>query len=93
MDETYGKLGILGGGQLRRMLCLAMHHVSAPHIPVDQIAVFHQSIDGTLQSCLLVYILAAQHVRQLVFTHRLGQRQASVVLAARVVEVRMVKNA
>jgi hypothetical protein len=28
----------------------------------------------------------------LVFTHRLGQRQASVVLAARVVEVRMVKN-
>jgi hypothetical protein len=27
----------------------------------------------------------------LVFTHRLGQRQASVVLAARVVEVRMVK--
>jgi hypothetical protein len=38
------------------------------------------------------YILAAQHVRQLVFTHRLGQCQASVVLAARVVEVRMVKN-
>jgi hypothetical protein len=30
------------------------------------------------------YILAAQHVRQLVFTNRLGQRQASVVLAARV---------
>jgi hypothetical protein len=28
----------------------------------------------------------------LVFTYRLGQRQASVVLAARVVEVRMVKN-
>jgi hypothetical protein len=26
-----------------------------------------------------------------VFTHKLGQRQASVVLAARVVEVRMVK--
>jgi acetate kinase len=26
-----------------------------------------------------IYILAAQHVRQLVFTHRLGQRQASVV--------------
>jgi hypothetical protein len=41
----------------------------------------------------MYYILAAQHVRQLVFTHRLGQRQASVVLAARVVEVRMVKNA
>jgi hypothetical protein len=41
---------------------------------------------------LHVYILAAQHVRHLVFTHRLGQRQASVVLAARVVEVRMVKN-
>jgi hypothetical protein len=37
-------------------------------------------------------ILAAQHVRQLVFTHRLGKRQASVVLAARVVEVRMVKR-
>jgi hypothetical protein len=36
-----------------------------------------------------IYILAAQHVRQLVFTHRLGQRQASVVLAARVVEVRV----
>jgi hypothetical protein len=35
-----------------------------------------------------LYILAAQHFRQLVFTHRLGQRQASVVLAARVVEVR-----
>jgi hypothetical protein len=33
-----------------------------------------------------IYILAAQHVRQLVFTHRLGQRQASVVLAARVVQ-------
>jgi hypothetical protein len=30
-------------------------------------------------------LLAAQHVRQLVFTHMLGQRQASVVLAARVV--------
>jgi hypothetical protein len=30
-------------------------------------------------------LLAAQHVRQLVFTHKLGQRQASVVLAARVV--------
>jgi hypothetical protein len=29
-----------------------------------------------------LYILATQHVRQLVFTHRLGQRQASVVLAA-----------
>jgi hypothetical protein len=41
---------------------------------------------------LLLLLLAAQHVRQLVFTHRLGQRQASVVLAARVVEVRMVKN-
>jgi hypothetical protein len=27
-----------------------------------------------------IYILAAHHVRQLVFTHRLGQRQASVVL-------------
>jgi hypothetical protein len=36
-------------------------------------------------------LLAAQHVRQVVFTHRLGQRQASV-LAARVVEVRLVKN-
>jgi hypothetical protein len=38
----------------------------------------------------LIYILlllAAQHVRQVVFTHRLGQRQASV-LAARVVEVK-----
>jgi hypothetical protein len=39
-----------------------------------------------------ILLLAAQHVRQLVFTHKLGQRQASVVLAARVVEVRMVKN-
>jgi hypothetical protein len=38
---------------------------------------------------LLLLLLAAQHVRQLVFTHKLGQRQASVVLAARVVEVRM----
>jgi hypothetical protein len=28
-------------------------------------------------------LLAAQHDRQLVFTHRLGQRQALVVLAAR----------
>jgi hypothetical protein len=35
----------------------------------------------------LLLLLAAQHVRQLVFTHKLGQRQASVVLAARVVEV------
>jgi hypothetical protein len=41
---------------------------------------------------LYILLLAAQHVRQLVFTHKLGQRQASVVLAARVVEVRMVKN-
>jgi hypothetical protein len=41
---------------------------------------------------MYIYILAAQHVRQLVFTHRLGQCQASVVLAARVVEVRMVKK-
>jgi hypothetical protein len=39
-----------------------------------------------------IYISGYQHVRQLVFTHRLGQRQASVDLAARVVEVRMVKN-
>jgi hypothetical protein len=31
-------------------------------------------------------LLAAQHVRQVVFTHRLGQRQASV-MAARVVDV------
>jgi hypothetical protein len=38
-----------------------------------------------------IYILAAQHVQQVVFTHRLGQCQASV-LAARVVEVRLVKN-
>jgi hypothetical protein len=30
-------------------------------------------------------LLAAQHVRQLVFTHKLSQRQASVVLEARVV--------
>jgi hypothetical protein len=40
---------------------------------------------------LLLLLLAAQHVQQVVFTHRLGQRQASV-LAARVVEVRLVKN-
>jgi hypothetical protein len=33
----------------------------------------------------LLLLLAAQHVQQVVFTHRLGQRQASV-LAARVVE-------
>jgi hypothetical protein len=33
-----------------------------------------------LLDCSLEYILAAQHVRQLVFTHRLGQRQASVRL-------------
>jgi hypothetical protein len=46
-------------------------------------------LPGLLRYLLL---LAAQHVRQLVFTHKLGQRQASVVLAARVVEVRMVKN-
>jgi hypothetical protein len=45
-----------------------------------------------LVSGLIIYILAAQHVRQLVITHRLGQRQTSVVLAARVVEVRMMKN-
>jgi hypothetical protein len=37
-------------------------------------------------------LLAAQHVQQVVFTHRLGQRQAASVLAARVVEVRLVKN-
>jgi hypothetical protein len=42
--------------------------------------------------CLVLLLLAAQHVRQVVaFTHKLGQRQASV-LAARVVEVRLVKN-
>jgi hypothetical protein len=35
----------------------------------------------------LILLLAAEHVRQVVFTHRLGQRQASV-LAARVVEVK-----
>jgi hypothetical protein len=35
--------------------------------------------------------LCLECVRQVVFTHRLGQRQASV-LAARVVEVRLVKN-
>jgi hypothetical protein len=29
---------------------------------------------------LIKLLLAAQHVRQLVFTHKLGQRQASVVL-------------
>jgi hypothetical protein len=39
----------------------------------------------------LFILLAAQHVQQVVFTHRLGQHQASV-LAARVVEVRLVKN-
>jgi hypothetical protein len=39
---------------------------------------------------LLLLLLAAQHVQQVVFTHRLGQRQASV-LAARVVDVRLVK--
>jgi hypothetical protein len=30
-------------------------HVSALHIPLEQIAVFHQSTDGTMQSGLLVY--------------------------------------
>jgi hypothetical protein len=45
-----------------------------------------------IYSTHLLLLLAAQHVRQLVFTHRLGQRQASVVLVARVVEVRLVKN-
>jgi hypothetical protein len=39
--------------------------------------------------CVTQLLLAAQHVQQVVFTHRLGQRQASV-LAARVVEVRLV---
>jgi hypothetical protein len=38
----------------------------------------------------VILLLAAQHVQQVVFTHKLGQRQASV-LAARVVEVRLVK--
>jgi hypothetical protein len=42
---------------------------------------------GATHSILIMLLLAAQHVRQLVFTHKLGQRQASVVLAARVVEV------
>jgi hypothetical protein len=37
------------------------------------------------------YYKRLSSVRQEVFTHRLGQRQASV-LAARVVEVRLVKN-
>jgi hypothetical protein len=36
----------------------------------------------------ILLLLAAQHVQQVVFTHRLGQRQASV-LAAKVVEVRL----
>jgi hypothetical protein len=40
---------------------------------------------------MILLLLAAQHVQQVVFTHRLGQRQVSV-LAARVVEVRLVKN-
>jgi hypothetical protein len=37
-------------------------------------------------------LLAAQHVQQVVFTHRLGQRQASVLAARVAVEVRLVKN-
>jgi hypothetical protein len=42
------------------------------------------AVQGYMNETLL--LLAAQRVQQVVFTHRLGQRQASV-LAARVVEV------
>jgi hypothetical protein len=45
-----------------------------------------------LSLLILLLLLAAQHVRQLVFTHKLGQRQASVVLAARVVEVIIIND-
>jgi hypothetical protein len=51
-------------------------------------AVLHLHAASGRCSTLLV---AAQHLQQVVFTHRLGQRQASA-LAARVVEVRLVKN-
>jgi hypothetical protein len=63
--------------------------------PVETAAVELTGTHGrsfeALMLCYVMLLLAAQHVRQVVFTHRLGQRQASV-LAAKVVEVRSVKN-
>jgi hypothetical protein len=51
---------------------------------------FCQALFVRLRQChAVLLLLAAQHVQQVVFTHRLGQRQASV-LATRVVEVRLV---
>lgn len=35
MDESYGPLGILGGGQLGRMLCLAAHRLGIKTVIVD----------------------------------------------------------
>jgi hypothetical protein len=35
----------------------------------------------------LILLLAAQHVRQVVFTHRLGQRQASVLAARESIDI------
>lgn len=35
MDEAYGPLGILGGGQLGRMLCLAAHRLGVRTVIVD----------------------------------------------------------
>jgi hypothetical protein len=48
---------------------------------------------GAIQVGVVILLLAAHHVRQVVFTHRLGQRQASVLAAARVVEIRLVNVA
>jgi hypothetical protein len=55
---------------------------------IIRIAPGSHALARVCEQCI-IYILADQHVRQLVFTHRLGQRQASVVYlgSARVVEV------
>jgi hypothetical protein len=39
--------------------------------------------DDNNMPCIIIILLAAQHVQQVVFTHRLGQRQASVLAALR----------
>jgi hypothetical protein len=77
------------GGWLHATSASGWRAPATEHILIPWSITESQAKRALPSRALLRYILAAQHVRQLVFTHRLGQRdQASVVLAAKVVEVR-----